>query len=185
MQNVIATTPGEFISGSIIGNVSGSKNLDSKSGKRFFKCSITDGATTIEATSFSRSFQDLEGKRVEIKGRGIRRGDDYNGKICIVVGEKAIYGVSGEAGVTSVSPQTTEPLKTEGKASSGPSRVEGVTVGMAINKAVDIAIAQGGFTNEDIWRHASNLIRLSARLQSGDLAPEGNANLEELMKGPF
>jgi len=185
MQNVIATTPGEFISGSIVGTVSGSKNLDSKSGKRFFKCSITDGATTIEATSFSRSFQDLDGKRVEIKGRGIRRADDYNGKICIVVGEKAIYGVTGDGGAISVSPEATEPLKSQGKPTSGPSRVEGVTVGMAINKAVDIAIAQGGLTNEDIWRHASNLIRLSARLQSGDLAPEGNANLDELMKGPF
>ena len=180
MQNIIATTPGEFVSGSVIGTASACKSLQTKTGKTIFKCTITDGPTVVDCTSFVRSFHELEGKRIEIKGRGIRRGDDYNGKICIVVGDKAVFSINGEAMATQTPAQATEPLKTEGKAIAGPSRVEGVTVGMAINKAVDLSIAQGKVSEENIWHYASMLIRLSAKLQSGQLAPESPVETEEI-----
>jgi hypothetical protein len=51
---------------------------------------------------------------------------------------------------------------------------------MAINKAVDLSIAQGKVSEENIWHYASMLIRLSAKLQSGQLAPESPVETEEI-----
>jgi hypothetical protein len=49
---------------------------------------------------------------------------------------------------------------------------------MAINKAVDTLIAEGAgtstslVTEANVWRLASDLIRVAQRLQSGDLYPK-------------
>jgi hypothetical protein len=44
---------------------------------------------------------------------------------------------------------------------------------MAINKAVDALLAEGGdvyiFNKDAVWRVASDLIRVAQRLQAGDL----------------
>ena len=55
---------------------------------------------------------------------------------------------------------------------TGPSRIEGVTVGMAINKAVDICLRTGDINEDTLWHWSSTLIRLAQKLQAGNLAPE-------------
>jgi hypothetical protein len=79
-----------------------------------------------------------------------------------------------------------EPRNSEGKAVSGPSKVEGVTVGMAINKAVDALIASQADVNaENVWHRASMLIRVAQRLQSGELAPVTATNEVPSDEAPF
>lgn len=56
--------------------------------------------------------------------------------------------------------------------SSQSARIEGVTVGMAVNCAVRLAVAHGvtdDQVDEYVHRVASSLIRVSQRLQAGDL----------------
>jgi hypothetical protein len=109
---------------------------------------------------------------------GIRRGDDHGGKACVVIGDKVVFKTIEESSPSQTSPEAPEPRKSEGKAVSGPARVEGVTVGMAINKAVDALIAESQGTSsslvneENVWRVASDLIRVAQRLQSGELHPK-------------
>ena len=47
---------------------------------------------------------------------------------------------------------------------------------------VDLVIASGTVSNERIYQQASDLIRLSSRLQAGELAPETPAITDN---GPF
>jgi hypothetical protein len=55
-------------------------------------------------------------------------------------------------------------------------RIEGVTVGMAINKAVDICTKTGDVSEDSIWQRASMLIRIAQKLQSGNLATPEPSN---------
>ena len=85
--------------------------------------------------------------------------------------------------------------KTQGTASNGPSgpqhasngRIEGVTVGMALNKAVDICVLQGvdNINSERLWRTASMIIRVAQELQSGNLAPVTATNEVPSEEVPF
>ena len=166
LQDLVNTAPGSFFSGSFQANVSGCKAISTKTGKTFYKATLTEGGVEASATSFSRDLSPLDGKLVKFGGMGIKRGDDYQGKAQISLGDKSIISPVGEA--TQSAPATT-PNPTPLAAST---RIEGVTVGMAVNKAVDIAIAQGTMNEMCIYHQASMLIRLAQKLQSGNLAPE-------------
>jgi hypothetical protein len=71
--------------------------------------------------------------------------------------------------------------------SAASNRIEGVTVGMAINKAVDILIPSGVHIDENsVWQTASMLIRVAQKLQSGNLAtPEATEDSVDIDQGPF
>ena len=166
LQDVVNTAAGSFFSGSFQANVSNCKSVATKTGKTFYKATLTEGGVEASATSFSRDLSPLDGKLVKFGGMGIKRGDDYQGKPQVSLGDKSIISPVGEA--TQSAPATT-PNPTPLAAST---RIEGVTVGMAINKAVDIAIAQGTMNEMCIYHQASMLIRLAQKLQSGNLAPE-------------
>ena len=166
LQDVVNTAAGSFFSGSFQANVSNCKSIATKTGKTFYKATLTEGGVEASATSFSRDLSPLDGKLVKFGGMGIKRGDDYQGKAQISLGDKSIISPVGEA--TQSAPATT-PNPTPLAAST---RIEGITVGMAINKAVDIAIAQGTMNEMCIYHQASMLIRLAQKLQSGNLAPE-------------
>jgi hypothetical protein len=203
MNNVLAAQPGEYIKGNVVANVSGAKALSSKSGKTFWKATLSEGGVKVNVTSFSKTFEHVDGKRAEFSGQGIKRGDDYNGVIQLTFGDKVVFKPVGEATPTQPTPAAEEPRKTQGTASNGPSshqhatngRIEGVTVGMAINKAVDILIAeyapQGGekewrtFGAEEVWQKASMLIRVAQELQSGNLAPVTATNDVPSEEVPF
>jgi hypothetical protein len=185
MNNILSVQPGEYVKGSVIADVSNAKAIQTKTGKTIFKATLRDGQQLVEATSFSKTFEHIDGKRVQFSGPGIRRGDDYNGKVGVTFGEKVVFKAVEGAAPAQTSPEAPEPRKSEGKAVSGPARVEGVTVGMAINKAVDALIAESQGTSsslvneENVWRVASDLIRVAQRLQSGDLHPKTETVGEE------
>ncbi len=186
MNNILAVNPGEYVKGTVTANVSNARPVVTKAGKTIFKCTLRDGQDVVEATSFSKTFEHIDGKRVQFSGMGIRRGDDHGGKACVVIGDKVVFKTVEESAPSQTAPEAPEPRKSEGKAVSGPSRVEGVTVGMAINKAVDALIAEAQGTSsslvseENVWRVASDLIRVAQRLQSGDLHPKAETVGEEV-----
>ena len=167
LQDVVNTAAGSFFSGSFQANVSGCKAISTKTGKTFYKATLTEGGVEASATSFSRDLAPLDGKLVKFGGMGIKRGDDYQGKAQISLGDKSIISPVGEA--TQSAPVGV--VGVVGSVAASP-RIEGITVGMAINKAVDIAIAQGTMNEMCIYHQASMLIRLAQKLQSGNLAPE-------------
>lgn len=173
LQDVNNTAPGTFFSGTFLANVSNCKQISTKTGKTFYKCTLTEGSDEASATSFSRDLSPLEGKLVKFGGMGIKRGDDFGGKSQVSLGDKSIISPVGEA--TQVAPNPTPPSVTGMPTPyTQSSRIEGVTVGMAINKAVDISIALQDFGEELTWIRASMLIRLAQKLQAGNLAPEAN-----------
>lgn len=176
MNNIVEVNPGEYVKGTVTANVEGAKALTTKTGKTIFKATLRDGQHTVDATSFSKTFEHVNGKRVQFSGPGIRRGDDYNGRITVVFGDKVVFKPLSEATPTQPAPAAEEPRKTQGNAVSAPpspqsGRIEGVTVGMAVNKAVDTLIAAGATVGaENLWQTASMIIRVAQRLQNGELA---------------
>jgi ribosomal protein L4 len=181
MNNILSVQPGEYVKGSVIADVSNAKAIQTKTGKTIFKATLRDGQQLVEATSFSKTFEHIDGKRVQFSGPGIRRGDDYNGKVGVTFGEKVVFKAVGEPTPTETAPEAPEPRKSEGKAVSVPSRIEGVTVGMAINKAVDTLNAQQlAVTELAVWQIASRLIRVATRLQAGELHASEEPTSEEV-----
>jgi len=175
MNNILSVQPGEYIKGGVTADVVNAKAITTKSGKTIFKATLRDGQHTVEATSFGKTFEHINGRRATFSGPGMKRGDDYNGKACVVFGDKVVFkAVEGDI-PTEIAPEATKPRKIDSMPTPVPSRVEGVTVGMAINKAVDALIAEGTgtstslVTEANVWRLASDLIRVAQRLQAGEL----------------
>jgi hypothetical protein len=175
LQEVANTAPGSYISGGFQAVVSKVKQRTAKaSGKIFYSCSITEGNLTIAALC-DRDVTALEGKLVKFMGSGIKRGNDYNGVAQVNIGDKTtILAVEGGAiPVASIPQPLAQHLSSVvAQAPISTSRIEGVTVGMAINKAVDICTKTGDVSEEAIWHWSSTLIRLAQKLQAGNLAPE-------------
>lgn len=175
LREAANTQPGEYISGGFQAVVVNASSIQTKTGKTMYKAKLSEGDLTVSATSFTTDFQPHVGKLVKWVGMGLKRADDYNGVPQISIGDKARWIPAGDAPTAPASaPQQAHnaPSATQG-ATSGP--IPGVTVGMAINKAVDIAVRSGDTNPEVIWRLASDLIRISDRLQRGELAPEESA----------
>lgn len=186
MNNLQSTTPGEYVRGPITATVESAYPKTTNAGKTIFKAILRDGQLVAEATSFSRTFEHVVGKRVQFSGMSLRRGNDYGGKMGLVVGDKATFKAIGDAPPTQTTPVAEEPRKSEGKAVSGPSKVEGVTVGMAINKAVDTLIARNyGVNAQSLWATASMIIHVAQRLQNGELAPVTATNEVPSDEAPF
>lgn len=170
MNNILSVQPGEYIKGGVTADVVNAKAITTKSGKTIFKATLRDGQHTVEATSFGKTFEHINGRRATFSGPGMKRGDDYNGKACVVFGDKVVFKAVEGATPTETAPQPEEPRKTDSRPVPAPSRVEGVTVGMAINKAVDTLNANDlAVTELAVWQIASRLIRVAGRLQAGDL----------------
>ena len=169
LQEAANTAPGAFISGGFQANVQNAKARQSKAGKSFWTCTLTEGSLEVSATSFSKDLTSLDGHLVKFTGMGLKRGDDYNGKPQISLGDKAIISPVGATQPSTPSEAVKSPVIAQ---NGGSGRIEGVTVGMAINKAVDICIKTGDVSEEAIWHRSSTLIRLAQKLQAGNLAPE-------------
>lgn len=173
LQEVANTAPGSYVSGGFQAVVSKVKERTAKAtGKKFYACSITEGNLTIAALC-DRDVTALDGKLVKFMGMGIKRGNDYNGVAQVNIGDKTTILPVGD-GVIAV-PLTTsqQPVQyINSPAEAAPvSRIEGVTVGMAINKAVDICTKTGDVSEETLWYWSSILIRMAQKLQAGNLAP--------------
>lgn len=176
LQDAVNTAPGSFISGGFQANVQNAKARQSKNGKNFWTCTLTEGSLEVSATSFSRDLTPLDGHLVKFTGMGLKRGDDYNGKAQISLGDKAIISPVGATQPSSPSEAAKSPTIAQ---NSGSSRIEGVTVGMAINKAVDICLKTGDTNEDTLWHWSSTLIRLAQKLQAGNLAPESGIESNE------
>jgi hypothetical protein len=173
LQELANTAPGTFFSGTFQANVSSCKAVSTKTGKTFYKATLSGDGVEVSATSFSRDLSPLEGKLVKFGGMGIKRGDDFQGKPQVSLGDKSIISPVGEATQSAPAPTVTG-MPTPYTQSP---RIEGVTVGMAINKAVDILIPSGVHIDENsVWQHASMLIRVAQKLQSGNLATPEPSN---------
>jgi hypothetical protein len=173
LQEVANTAPGSYVSGGFQAVVSKVKERTAKAtGKKFYSCSITEGNLTIAALC-DRDVTALEGKLVKFMGLGIKRGNDYNGVAQVNIGDKTTILPVGD-GVIAVplttSQQPVQYINSPAEAASV-SRIEGVTVGMAINKAVDICTKTGDVSEETLWYWSSILIRMAQKLQAGNLAP--------------
>lgn len=179
MQNLLDTPCGEFVRGPIEADIVEAKALTSKSGKVFFKAKLRDGQNWAWATSFSRTFEHDEGKRVVFSANGIRRGDDYNGTPQVTIGDKASWKAKGNASTSDGGETTPAPQQARNGQGNGtsvaPKAIEGVTVGMAINKGVDLAIARGKPDLATIYELASGLVRLAQGMQSGKLHEKPSA----------
>lgn len=188
LAEVAATAPGGFISGGFQAVVTNPKAIVSKkSGKTFYKATLTEGSTKVDATSFTTDFTPCAGKLMKWIGMGISRGDDYNGTAQVTIGDKARWIPVGDSPEGS-SPAPSSPARGAPEAPQGanatnskPSgRPEGVTVGMAINNACNLAANRGDTNMDTVYQIASDLIRLSAKLQAGELAPESPANDQDV-----
>ena len=182
MQNLLNTPCGEFVRGPIEADIIEAKAVTSKAGKVFFKAKLRDGQNFAFATSFSRTFEHDQGKRVVFSGMGIRRGDDYNGTPQVTIGDKASWKAKGAASTSDEgqpAPAPTNARNGQGNAPSGASEViAGVTVGMAINKAVDLAIARGKSDMTTVYELASGLVRMAQAMQGGKLHDKGQPEPE-------
>lgn len=185
MDNVLAVNPGDWVKGAVTANVEKAWAMTTKAGKTIFKATLRDGVNIAEATSFGKTFEHVEGKRAQFSGPSIKR-SDYNGKLSITFGDKVVFKAIGEPAPSQTAPEAPEPRKSEGKAVSGPSRIEGVTVGMAVNKAVDILVTKNeSIGADDVWQTASMLIRVAQKLQEGHLAPVTATNGVPSEEVPF
>ena len=175
LQEVANTAPGSYISGGFQAVVSKVKQRAAKAtGKIFYSCSLTEGNLTIAGLS-DRDVTALEGKLVKFMGMGIKRGNDYNNVAQVNISDKTtILAVEGGAIPVASIPQPSVVTLPHvvAPAPVSTTRIEGVTVGMAINKAVDICTKTGDVSEEAIWHWSSTLIRLAQKLQAGNLAPE-------------
>jgi len=181
LQEAASTAPGAFISGGFTANVQNAKARQSKAGKSFWTCTLTEGGLEVSATSFSKDLTSLDGHLVKFTGMGLKRGDDYNGKAQISLGDKAIISPVGASQPASPSEAAKSPVN----AQNGGYRIEGVTVGMAINKAVDICLKTGDTNEDTLWHWSSTLIRLSQKLQAGNLAPLSGIEPSDEQEQPY
>ena len=182
LQEVANTAPGSYISGGFQAVVSKVKQRAAKAtGKIFYSCSLTEGNLTIAGLS-DRDVTALEGKLVKFMGMGIKRGNDYNNVAQVNIGDKTtILAVEGGAIPVASIPQPSVVTLPHvvAPAPVSTTRIEGVTVGMAINKAVDICTKTGDVSEEAIWHWSSTLIRLAQKLQAGNLAPETSPEIQQ------
>jgi hypothetical protein len=169
LQEVANTAPGSYVSGGFQAVVSKVKERTAKAtGKKFYACSLTEGNLTIAALS-DRDVTALEGKLVKFMGMGIKRGNDYNGVAQVNIGDKATILPVGDGVIAA--PTVSGPTAVQDIQPSYNQKIEGVTVGMAINKAVDICTKTGDVSEETLWYWSSILIRMAQKLQAGNLAP--------------
>ncbi len=164
LTDVANTQPGQYVSGKFSGTMSKTSERQAKTGKSFYKAIITDGIVNIDVTSFSTDLRQFEGQLVMIGGMGIKRGEDYKGTPQISIGEKTIITSQGGASIAN-------PAAVGAPVAAKPPtmKVEGITIGACMNKAVDIAISNGNTSEDYIWQTASMLLRVNSRLQHGDL----------------
>lgn len=172
LQEAVQTPVGSYVSGGFQAVVANAKSLTTKTGKTMYKAKLQEGGLTIDATSFATDFQPHIGKLVKFVGMGIKRGDDYNGVPQLSIGDKARWIPAGDAPTQApaVAPvQQAAPATAQGV-------IPGVTVGMSINAAIAILTKTGDASVDNIYQLASEIIRISDKLQKGELAPENPAD---------
>jgi hypothetical protein len=181
LENAINTPAGEYIKGGFSATVQMPQTKQSKAGKAFYVATVADGAFRADVISFSQDFAKWDGHRINVSGMGLKRGDDYQGKAKITIGDKAVIkslGAGDEAAEShSVTTQAFPTSKTYSNTPSvylnSPVRVEGAAVGNALTNATQLAIAgkiQSEALESFLFHTASKYLRTANKLLSGELS---------------
>ena len=174
LENCINTQAGEYIKGGFSATVQMPQTKQSKAGKAFYVATVADGAFRADVISFSQDFAKWDGHRINVSGMGLKRGDDYQGKAKITIGDKAVIKSLG-AGDTAaeIHSVTTQAFPTKTIATYSAPRVEGAAVGNALTNATQLAIAgkiQSEALESFLFHTASKYLRTANKLLSGELS---------------
>jgi hypothetical protein len=153
----------------------------------------------IGAKLFGRRAFNFEGQVCAFSGQGMSLGE-YNGRSELTIGEKTLVQAIGQQGppqrqagppARSGPPPASNPPPPQNRAPAGngkpPGAIFGATVGMAVNNACAMALAEWENASDAVigtpdywrrvWEHASAILRIAAVLEKGKLAP--NLRLQE------
>lgn len=173
LNNVIkSVSEGDFINQPFEANVSYPETKEHQ-GRNFYVAKLTDGGTTVRVSG-GVDFAPFDGQRVSVttpykKPKAfVKWKETYNGTPKLSIGEGAVLTPAGSAQPA----QQPSPAAPPPAASQGSGGHPGVTVGMAINKAVDICIASGLTDAPTVYQVASTLVRMAEKMQAGILAPK-------------
>lgn len=156
-----------------------------KSGSAMNICTLRDvnGSAVISLTVFG-PVKFNEGDTIEVRDGGIRR-TEYNGLAQVSIGKTTTIHINGTGRPNAAQPAARQapPARSEGHGTPPPEngpRINGMTVGMAMKEAIalvsDLTSAEAMDMNTpEFWAQvhttASDIIRVSAMLESGRLAP--------------
>ena len=192
LENAINTPAGEYIKGGFSATVQMPQTKQSKAGKAFYVATVADGAFRADVISFSQDFAKWDGHRINVSGMGLKRGDDYQGKPKITIGDKAVIkslGAGDEATEShSVITQAFPTIKTYTSNTpsvylNSPVRVEGAAVGNALTNATSLAIAgkiQSEALESFLFHTASKYLRTANKLLSGELSASNILEAKEV-----
>jgi hypothetical protein len=197
LQNAVETPEGEFINEPITATVKFPAEKQ-YNGRNFYTALLEDGQFKANVSCNTDLFSANNNKRmtfsVEGKGKGfsIKRKSDFSGKAQLGFGDNVSVSPAGAATpgqqAAAAHSQQEQAFETPPAPHKQQQRqgVEGVTVGMAINKAVDMIISEGVVDGRSfatrVHDYASDLIRVAHDLQAGNLsippndAPDEDAN---------
>jgi hypothetical protein len=187
LQNAIDTQEDAFINEPITATVTWPKTQPKKDGGVFYKATLTDGQFKAGVMCHADIFSANDNKRVTFSGHGkgatLVRAKNYNGKPQFSFGPQVSISPAGQATpdqqAAEQHSQQTQAFPVNTGNTPAPQRqqrqgVEGVTVGMAINKAVDMVISEGVVDSRSfatrVHDYASDLIRVAHDLQAGNLS---------------
>ena len=192
LENAINTPAGEYIKGGFSATVQMPQTKQSKAGKAFYVATVADGAFRADVISFSQDFAKWDGHRINVSGMGLKRGDDYQGKPKITIGDKAVIkslGAGDEAAeshsvITQAFPTNkTYTSNTPSVYLNSPVRVEGAAVGNALTNATSLAIAgkiQSEALESFLFHTASKYLRTANKLLAGELSASNILEAKEV-----
>lgn len=184
LQNAVETPEGEFINKAITATVKFPQEKQFN-GRSFYTALLEDGQFKANVSCNTDLFTPHNNKRmtfsVEGKGKGfsIKRKGNFSGKAQLGFGDNVSVSPAGAA-TPGQQAANTHSQQTQAHPTPAPQRqqqrqgVEGVTVGMSLNKAVDIFLKyhdiQEWKDGERVKELASDLIRIAHDLQAGNLS---------------
>lgn len=172
----------------VVSNVTEKKT---KTNKVYYTATLTDPHSSnisMDAQFWMSGITRFNGKVCRFSGQGIKL-EEYKGNVKVVLGDKAKINVVGSAPAAGAGKSTQQQKPTTGQGAKGPAAgkkpVNGATVGMAINQAIGIIkdtqpeapLADYYLTpafGKELHTLASDIIRVSAYLEAGNLAEPSN-----------
>ena len=179
VSQLLATPDGSFVNSPVEGYL---VQIRPPSGKGPAKAKLQDGSSVIEASLWGGDCRQWEGKRVRMSGKGMKVTvyPPNSGIKQLSVGDKvSIDSAEAFAGVPSHprGVSAPEPMPGDPTPSKAPtvSQIHPATAGMAINRGVEIWLAQEGEAGarwdktaiERVEEIARQLVEMSKRIETG------------------
>lgn len=177
-----------WINGEFEAVVSNVQTKQTRNGKTYYTCTLADPYSqniAIDCTCWSNLLSNKGGTHCLFGGQGIQL-ELYNNNVKLVIGDKARINVVGQTQGQSQPQQRQggyqqrqQPHGQQRQQQTQPATINGQTVGMAINNSMQ---AIGNWQYDQTWydspefsrtlhQMASDIIRVSAMLEKGKLAP--------------